>query len=181
MFAFRCFLQFEALETFFLRTKASRGPDMTRPAGPPAWVRDKQTHATAGSWRQLAKALEAFPAQQHRLGALLIGGPTEGRSLVLTTAYEQVTHPPPWAAPRPPSPIQTSSWRSLHTGCSGQRAGASHHLGGAEDMQIQALWRLRDMPAAPPRGPAVLAQEACAGGQGGSHKEPHWEGASREV
>lgn len=163
MFAFRCFFQFEALETFFLRTKASRGPDMTRPAGPRAWVRDKQTHAMAGSWRQPAKALEAFPAQQHRLGALLIGGPAEGRSLVLTTAYEQVTHPPPWAAPRPPWPIQTSSWQSLHTGCSGQRAGASVYLGQAEDVPTQALWPLRDMPVAPTQGSSSAGSGSLCG------------------
>lgn len=40
----------------------------------------------------------------------------------------------------------------------GQRAGASHHLHWAEDVQqTQALWPLRDMPVAT----VVLAQDSC--------------------
>lgn len=74
--------------------------------------------------------------------------PAEGRSLMLTTVWGQVLHPPPWAAPRPPWPIQTSFWWSPHTGCSGQRSGASRHLGQAQDMQTQVLWPLRDIPVA---------------------------------
>lgn len=75
MFAFRCFLQFETLETFFSQNKGFHRTGHNKPHRCQGLGERQADSCKAGSCRQPAQALEAFPAQQQRSGALLIGGP----------------------------------------------------------------------------------------------------------